>query len=330
MKRIDIIVPCFNEEACVRPLFDEVRKTFAGIRGYDYRVLLVNDGSTDDTLNQLRRLKTDHPEHVDYISFSRNFGKESAIFAGLSRSDGDLVVLMDADLQHPPAVIPEMIRGIEEGHDCVGARRISRRGEPPVRSFFSRVFYRAINRATGMHLVQGGSDFRMMTRQVADAVVQLQERERFTKGILSWVGFDTKWIDYENVERFAGKSKWSFASLVRYALSSFVAFATAPLKFVIWLGVLITVGAFIYALVTLVSTLSSGAPRTGYATIIILLLFFSGVIITLIGMVGEYVARIYNELKMRPIYIEKESSLLPPGKGYEEAGRSGTDEPGKE
>ncbi len=309
MKKVDLVVPCLNEASCVIPLYEAVEEAFREEEGYTFRILYVNDGSTDGTLEELRQLNREHPEHADYISFSRNFGKESAIYAGLEQSDGDLVVLMDADLQHPPRLIPEMIRGIEEGHDCVGARRISRHGEPPVRSFFSKMFYRIVKRLTGMEMVQGGSDFRMMTRQMVDAVLQLQERERFTKGILTWVGFDTKWIEYENVERFAGKSKWSFFDLLHYAVNGFVAFAAAPLKAVTWIGGIITAGAFIYGLVTLIAALSGGGERTGYTTIVILILFFGGVLITLVGVVGEYVARIYQELKMRPIFIEKESSL---------------------
>lgn len=309
MKKVDLVVPCLNEASCVIPLYEAVEEAFREEEGYTFRILYVNDGSTDETLEELRQLNREHPEHADYISFSRNFGKESAIYAGLEQSDGDLVVLMDADLQHPPRLIPEMIRGIEEGHDCVGARRISRHGEPPVRSFFSKMFYRIVKRLTGMEMVQGGSDFRMMTRQMVDAVLQLQERERFTKGILTWVGFDTKWIEYENVERFAGKSKWSFFDLLHYAVNGFVAFAAAPLKAVTWIGGIITAGAFIYGLVTLIAALSGGGARTGYTTIVILILFFGGVLITLVGVVGEYVARIYQELKMRPIFIEKESSL---------------------
>ena len=309
MKKVDLVVPCLNEASCVIPLYEAVEEAFREEEGYTFRILYVNDGSTDGTLEELRQLNREHPEHADYISFSRNFGKESAIYAGLEQSDGDLVVLMDADLQHPPRLIPEMIRGIEEGHDCVGARRISRDGEPPVRSFFSKMFYRIVKKLTGMEMVQGGSDFRMMTRQMVDAVLQLQERERFTKGILTWVGFDTKWIEYENVERFAGKSKWSFFDLLHYAVNGFVAFAAAPLKAVTWIGGIITAGAFIYGLVTLIAALSGGGERTGYTTIVILILFFGGVLITLVGVVGEYVARIYQELKMRPIFIEKESSL---------------------
>ena len=309
MKKIDIVVPCYNEEACIRPLYEAVDKVFREITDYSYRILYVNDGSRDKTLEKLREIHGEHPETADYISFSRNFGKEGAIYAGLSKSDGDLVVLMDADLQHPPELIPEMIKGIGEGYDCVGARRVDRNGEPPVRSAFSRLFYKIINKMTGMHLVQGGSDYRMMTRQMVDAMLQLQERERFTKGIMSWVGFETKWIEYQNVERIAGESKWSFFGLAKYAINGFIAFATAPLRAVIWLGALITLGAFIYAIVTFISALKNGGERIGYTTIIILILFMGGVLITLIGVVGEYIARLYNEMKMRPIFIEKESSL---------------------
>lgn len=309
MKKIDIVVPCYNEEACIRPLYEAVDKVFRGITDYSYRILYVNDGSRDKTLEKLREIHAEHPETADYISFSRNFGKEGAIYAGLSKSDGDLVVLMDADLQHPPELIPEMIKGIGEGYDCVGARRVDRNGEPPVRSAFSRLFYKIINKMTGMHLVQGGSDYRMMTRQMVDAMLQLRERERFTKGIMSWVGFETKWIEYQNVERIAGESKWSFFGLAKYAINGFIAFATAPLRAVIWLGSLITLGAFIYAIVTFISALKNGGERIGYTTIIILILFMGGVLITLIGVVGEYIARLYNEMKMRPIFIEKESSL---------------------
>ena len=309
MKKIDIVVPCYNEEACIRPLYEAVDKVFRGITDYSYRILYVNDGSRDKTLEKLREIHAEHPETADYISFSRNFGKEGAIYAGLSKSDGDLVVLMDADLQHPPELIPEMIKGIGEGYDCVGARRVDRNGEPPVRSAFSRLFYKIINKMTGMHLVQGGSDYRMMTRQMVNAMLQLQERERFTKGIMSWVGFETKWIEYQNVERIAGESKWSFFGLAKYAINGFIAFATAPLRAVIWLGSLITLGAFIYAIVTFISALKNGGERIGYTTIIILILFMGGVLITLIGVVGEYIARLYNEMKMRPIFIEKESSL---------------------
>lgn len=309
MKKIEIVVPCYNESECVKPLYESIKKVFVDIDEYSFSVLYVNDGSDDKTLEKLRELRNENKEHVNYISFARNFGKEAAIFAGLSRSTGELVVLMDADLQHPPELIPQMIKGIEEGYDCCGARRINRKGEPKIRSAFSKLFYKVINRFTAMNLVQGGSDYRMMTRQMVDAMMQLLERERFTKGIMSWVGFDTKWIEYENVERIAGTSKWSFWGLMRYALSGFIAFATAPLRFVIYFGMTIVGISVVYAIITFANALVNSAPRTGYSSIVILLLFIGGTIIMILGVVGEYIARIYMELKQRPIYIEKESTI---------------------
>ena len=309
MKTIEIVVPCFNEQECVRPLYDAISNTMGSIDNYDFSILYVNDGSRDGTLRELRKLRNDVGDKVNYISFARNFGKESAIYAGLSNSTGDLVVLMDADLQHPPELIPEMIKGIEEGYDVCGARRVNRSGEPPIRSFFSKMFYKFINKVTIMNLVQGGSDYRMMTRQVVDAMMELNERERFTKGIMSWVGFETKWIEYENVERLAGESKWSFAGLAHYAINGFVGYATAPLRAVIWFGVVIVLVSVIYAVYIFVSTMISSSPRTGFSTIIILLLLIGGMIIGLLGVIGEYIARIYLELKHRPIYIAKENTL---------------------
>jgi len=270
--------------------------------------LYIDEGSKDNTLLEIKKLKKEVGDKVNYISFARNFGKEAGIYAGLSQSTGDLIVLMDADLQHPPTLIPEMIKGIEEGYDCCGARRTDRKGEGKIRSAFSRLFYKVINKVTEMKLVQGGSDYRMMTRRMVDAMLLLTERERFTKGIMSWVGFETKWIDYQNVERLAGESKWSFFGLVKYAFSGFVAFATAPLRIVIYLGAFTVISSIIYAVIVFFSTIFSDAPRTGYSSIIILLLFIGGMIITLIGVVGEYIARIYMELKQRPIYIAKENS----------------------
>ena len=310
MKRIEIVVPCYNEEPCVAPLYDEVEKVFAGIKDYDWSLLYVNDGSNDGTLKELKQLKSSKGDKVQYISFARNFGKESAIYAGLKNSTGEIVVLMDADLQHPPAMLPEMIKGIEEGYDCCGARRVSRKGEPIIRSAFSKLFYGIINNVTEMKLVQGGSDFRMMTRQMVDSMLMLTERERFSKGIMSWVGFDTKWIPYENVERLAGKSKWNFFGLVKYACSGFLAFATAPLRAVIYLGTIIVLISAIYAVYLVVMAISHPEQNgSGFGTIALLILFIGGVIITLLGVIGEYIARIYIELKHRPIYIEKINTL---------------------
>lgn len=309
MKRIEMVVPCYNEQDCIRPLYDSVKEVFSEIRDYDWSILYINDGSRDGTLAELKKLKAEVGEKIQFISFSRNFGKESGIYAGLLNSSGDLVVLMDADLQHPPTLIPEMIRGIEEGYDCVGARRVDRNGEPPIRSAFSRMFYSVINHCTSMELVQGGSDFRMMTRQMVDAMLSLGERERFTKGIMSWVGFDTKWIDYENVERLAGESKWSFWGLARYAVSGFMAFATAPLRAVIYFGLVVIAFSILYTIQILIETVRAGMPKTGYASIMIVLLFMSGVIIAILGIIGEYIARIYMELKNRPIFIAKENTV---------------------
>ncbi|MCR5249863.1 MAG: glycosyltransferase family 2 protein [Lachnospiraceae bacterium] len=310
MKHIEIIVPCYNEEACIRLLYDAVEKVFRENKDYRWSLLYVNDGSRDGTLAELKKLREAEPEHVEFISFARNFGKESAIYAGLENSRGDLVVLMDADLQHPPEMLPEMIKGIEEGFDCCGARRVSRKGEPILRSAFSRMFYGFINRVTDMELVQGGSDYRVMSRQMVNAMLQLSERERFTKGIMSWVGFETKWIPYENVKRAAGKSKWSFFGLVRYAANGFMAFATTPLRAVVWLGILIVAFSLAFAIWTVVDALRHPESiGSGYATIVILISFFSGVIITILGVIGEYMARIYVELKHRPIYIEKLNTI---------------------
>lgn len=309
MKRIEIVVPAYNEQECIYPLFDAVDAVFRTLPNYQYNILYVDDGSRDGTLQELKKLKADAPDKIEYISFSRNFGKESAIYAGLSNSTGDYVVLMDADLQHPPSLIPKMIKNVEMGYDCCGAQRIDRKGEPLIRSVFSRLFYSLINNLTSMKLVQGGSDYRLMNRKMVDAVLTLTERERFTKGILSWVGFETKWIEYENVERIAGESKWSFMGLASYAINGFIAFATAPLRAVIWFGLFITLLSIIFSVITLISALISKGPRTGYTSIIVMMMFLNGVVITLLGIIGEYLARVYNELKHRPIYIERENTL---------------------
>lgn len=318
-KHIQIVVPCYNEQECIEALFDNISCVFDQVKGYNFSILFVDDGSRDRTLKVIQQLEQKKSSNkVKYISFARNFGKEAAIYAGLSKSYGDYVVLMDADLQHPPELIPKMIKGMEEGYDCCGARRVSRKGEPPIRSAFSKLFYKIINKVTAMNLVQGGSDYRMMTRQMVEAIVSLSERERFIKGIMSWVGFNTKWIEYENVERVAGTSKWSFMGLVRYALNGFMAFATTPLRAVVYMGSAIVVASIVYAIFVLITTINSNSARTGYSSIIILMLFLGGVIITILGVIGEYMARIYLELKHRPIYIEKISNVINGQKDEEE------------
>lgn len=311
MRTLDIVVPCYNEAECVELFYEDIVKTLGQVPDLKYSIIYVNDGSRDNTLGCLKKLAEAHGNDVvKYISFSRNFGKESAIFAGLSYSTADYVVLMDADLQHPSSLLPQMIEALEEGYDCCGARRVTREGEPIVRSFLSRTFYKIINKVTSMELVQGGSDFRMMKRCVVDSMLMMEERERFTKGIMSWVGFSTKWIEYENVERAAGETKWSMSGLVAYALSGFMAFATAPLRIAVYLGLTIDVITVIATIWFAITTLNSDMPRTGYGTIVCLIAFFGGTIIMLLGIIGEYMARIYNEVKKRPIFLVKDTNIV--------------------
>ncbi len=310
MRSLEIIVPCYNEAECVAVLYSSIEEALQGIAELQWSIIYVNDGSSDDTLQRIERLAEEEGrERVKYLSFSRNFGKEAAIYAGLSYSEADYVVLMDADLQHPPALLPEMIAALDEGYDSCSARRVDRKGEPLVRSVLSRGFYGIINRLTTMHLVQGGSDYRMMKRAVVNAMMSLGERERFTKGIMSWVGYETKWIEYENVPRAAGSTKWSMRGLMRYAINGFFAFATTPLRAAVWLGFGIDLITLIAAIWFIAEILSSDAPRTGYGTIVILIAFFGGTIILILGIIGEYLARIYLEVKKRPLYIVRTTNM---------------------
>lgn len=312
MKTIELVVPCYNEEKCISLFYDAIVDVFDRLPDYSFVITFVDDGSKDNTLKEIKNLvgRADKGT-VQYISLSRNFGKEAASYAGLGRSRGDFVALMDADLQHPPSLLIEMVDALEnEGYDKATARRVSRKGEPLIRSALSRAFYHVINRVTVMDLTSGSTDYCLMRRNVVNSIVSMGERERFTKGIYSWIGFRNKWIAYENVERVAGSSKWNIRGLFHYAYSGFIAFATAPLRGVIYLGILVTIVAFIYAAkIALNAYMYPLAPRTGYATIMVTLLFLGGVIITTLGMIGEYLARIYMEVKQRPIYIERETNI---------------------
>lgn len=312
MKTIEIIVPCYNEEACVELFYARVCEVFQQLKDYRFIITYIDDGSRDKTLEKIKKLAEAAQEgKVQYLSFSRNFGKEAAIYAGFSNSTGDYVALMDADLQHPPELLIKMLDAIEkEGYDCASARRVSRKGEPPVRSTLARAFYHLIGKVTVIDLVPGSTDYRLMKRQMVEAIVAMPESERFTKGLYAWVGFQNKWIEYENVERAAGKTKWRFGGLVRYAYSGFISFATTPLRGVIYLGLMIVLASLIAAIYLFVTALGGGADtRTGYASLMIVILFLGGVIITILGMIGEYLARIYMEVKNRPKYIEKESNI---------------------
>lgn len=312
MKTIELVVPCHNEENCVSLFYDRIRQVFSELmQGYNFIITYVDDGSNDDTLKVIKEViaRADKGK-VQYISLSRNFGKESAMYAGLVKSTGDYVAVLDADLQHPPELLREMIDAIEkEGYDCASARRVSRKGEPILRSAFSRAFYHIINHVTVIDLVPGSTDYRLMKRKVVEAIVALAEKERFTKGIYAWVGFKNKWIEYKNVERAAGSTKWNFFGLLHYAYTGFLAFATTPLRGVIYFGMLIVLLSIIYAIYILVSALNSTGARNGYASILIVMLFLGGVIITILGMIGEYMARIYMEVKNRPIYFERETNI---------------------
>ena len=313
MKTIELIVPCYNEEKCVELFYNKIEEIFSKTAQYRYIITYIDDGSKDKTIDEIKRISTLKAQNgvVQYISLSRNFGKESAIYAGLSHSTGDYVAVLDADLQHPPELLEKMIYAIEEeGYDCATARRTTRKGEPPIRSFFSKSFYYIINKITVMDLVPGATDYRLMNRKIVDAIVSMGEKERFTKGIYSWVGFKNKWIDYENVERVAGTTTWSFFGLIRYAYSGFLAFATTPLRGVIYFGLLIVLISVVLGIKILITAMRTpGIYRNGYASIIILILFLGGVIITILGMIGEYMARIYMEVKNRPIYFERESNI---------------------
>ncbi len=308
MKTVDLIVPCYNEEEVLPAFYRETNKVVSQIPEYDFHYILVDDGSKDKTFQIMKELSEAHSE-VSYISFSRNFGKEAALYAGLQASKGDLVVVMDADLQHPPAMIPDMIKGIEAGHDCVAARRTDRKGESPIRSAFSKLFYRISNKLTDVKMKRGVVDYRMMTRQMVNAVLELSEVQRFSKGLFMWVGFNTQWLPYENVERTLGTTSWSFFGLFRYAIDGIASFSIAPLRMVSLLGFIISIFAALYIIITLIQTLIFGIDVPGYVTTLCAVLFLGGVMEFSIGILGEYISRIYMEAKDRPIYITKSTNL---------------------
>ena len=317
---VSIIVPCYNEEA-VLPLFlEEIRKTeeeLSALWGCGFELLFVDDGSKDGTLEVLRKASG---EGVRYLSFSRNFGKEAAMYAGLQHSRGDYVVLMDADLQHPPSMLGEMYAALQEGQwDCAAARRVSRAGEPPIRSFFARRFYGLINRISDTEIVDGACDFRMMTRRMVDAILSLGEYNRFSKGIFSWVGFRTKWLPYENVERAAGETKWSFWSLLLYSIQGIIGFSTAPLALASMLGVILCVLSLLMVAYIVVKTLLFGDPVSGWPSLACMVMFVGGMQLFCTGILGQYLAKTYLEVKRRPIYVLAETG------GGEKADETETD-----
>lgn len=307
-KLCSCIVPCFNEEEVIPLYYEEMQKVRKQEEGkIDFEIIFIDDGSKDKTLEVIKKL-SEQDECIHYVSFSRNFGKEAAMYAGFEHANGEYVVTMDVDLQDPPHLIPEMIRSIEEeGYDSVATRRVTRKGEPPIRSFFARRFYGLINKISDADIVDGARDFRMMKRDMVNAILSMPEYNRFTKGIFGWVGFKTKWIEFENVERAAGETKWSFWKLFRYALEGIIAFSTVPLTIVSLIGVIVCIIAFLFLLFVVIRAAIFGDPVAGWPSLICVISFLSGIQLLGIGVVGMYLSKTYLETKKRPIYIKKES-----------------------
>ena len=310
MKTLELIVPCYNEEEALGFFYERIDKVLSELTGYDSSLIFVNDGSSDGTLDEIKSL-AEKDERVKYISFSRNFGKESAMLAGLTFSSAEYVGIIDADLQHSPSLIPEMLACLENGeYDVAAARRTDRSGEAKFKSLFSKAFYKLINSMSDVKIAEGAQDFRIMTRKVVEAIVSMREYNRFSKGIFSWVGFKTKWFEHENAERVAGKTKWSFWSLLTYAVDGIINFSTVPLKLSFIIGAAVSFAGLIYALYIIVRTLVSGSDVPGYPSLFSAVLIIGGLILLSLGVIGEYLARIYTEVKNRPGFLVDETNIV--------------------
>ncbi len=307
MSLLSVIVPCYNEEENVADFYFELMKNepFFQEKNLEVEILYIDDGSGDGTAEEVKKLR-ETDERVHLIAFSRNFGKEAGMYAGLEKSKGDYVVLMDVDLQDPPSLLPEMFSYMEQGYDSVATRRVSRKGEPPIRSMFARMFYRLMKHISRTEIMDGARDYRLMTRQMVNAILQMQEYNRFTKGIYGWVGFHTKWIEYENVERTKGETKWNFWKLLLYSLEGITAFSTVPLSIASFMGVLFCLLAFILIIFIIVRTSIFGDPVSGWPSLVCIISLISGVQLFCMGIIGQYLAKTYMEVKKRPIYIVKE------------------------
>ena len=307
MKLLSVIVPCYNEEENVKDFYDELMKneSFLKSRDMDVEIIYIDDGSKDKTVERVKELKC-QDERVRLISFSRNFGKESAMYAGLEKSKGDYVVIMDVDLQDPPSLLPEMFAGLDEGYDSVATRRVSRKGEPPIRSFFARCFYRLMKKISKTEIMDGARDYRLMTRQMVDAILQMSEYNRFTKGIYGWVGYKTKWLEYENIERAKGETKWNFWKLFVYSIEGITAFSTVPLVIASFMGVLFCALAFFAIVFIIIRKMLFGDPVSGWPSLVCIILMVSGVQLFCLGILGQYLSKTYMEVKKRPIYLVKE------------------------
>ncbi|MBQ8219543.1 MAG: glycosyltransferase family 2 protein [Bacilli bacterium] len=310
MKKISIIVPCYNEEQAIPFFYEEINKISLDMKN-DFEFIFVNDGSKDKTIEIIKEYSK-KDKRVKYINFSRNFGKEAAMLSGLELSTGDYVAIMDADLQDPPSLLPKMLEILEDennDYDSVGTRRVTRKGEPPIRSFFARMFYKIINKMSKVEMVDGARDYRLMKRQVVNSILELKEYNRYSKGLFEFVGYNTKWLEFENQERIAGETKWSFWKLFLYALEGIVAFSTAPLAIASIAGFLFCLISFIMIIVIIIKTIVFGDPTSGWPSMVCIIFFVSGVQLFCLGIIGQYLSKTYLETKKRPIYIIKETNI---------------------
>ena len=307
MEKLTLIVPCYNEEDALPYFYEEVCRV-VGELNYETELLFVNDGSKDNTLSVIKGF-AEKDARVKYLSFSRNFGKEGAMYAGFCNASGDLVAVMDADMQDPPSLLPKMLELIESGeYDSVATRRVNRKGEPKIRSFFARMFYKLMGRISDADIVDGARDFRLMKRKMVDAIVSMGETNRFSKGIFGWIGFKTYWLEYENVERVAGETKWSFWKLFKYSLEGVTNFSDTPLKIASWSGIFFTFAAVIAMFFVFIRALLFGDNVAGWPSTICIILFIGGIQLFCLGIMGQYISKIFRETKTRPIYIISESN----------------------
>lgn len=307
-KCVSIVIPCYNEQETLPTIYPAITDVMKTIPEYDYEILLVDDGSKDRTNEMMKELAA-KDEHVRYFSFSRNFGKEAAIYAGLCNAKGDFVTTMDADMQDPPALLPEMVRVLEEeDFDSVATRRVSRKGEPVIRSFFSRSFYKVIRKISDVDIADGARDYRMMTRKMTDSVIALSENNRFSKGIFAWVGYKTKWLEFENVERVAGETKWSFWKLLKYSMDGITNFSNVPLMISSYMGMLLTFFSFLAILFIIVRKLIFDDPVSGWPSLVCIITLIGGIQLFCMGIMGQYLSKTYMEVKRRPHYIIRETN----------------------
>lgn len=307
-KLISLIIPCYNEEESLKYLYEELNKVSEQMNQYDFEYMFINDGSSDKTLSVIKEYAK-QDKRVIYLSFSRNFGKESAMYAGFCNVKGDYVAVMDADMQDPPSLLPEMIKYIESGeYDSVATRRVTRQGEPKIRSFFARQFYKLINKISDADIVDGARDFRLMTREMIDAIIQIGEQNRFSKGIFGWIGYRTKWLPFENVERVAGETKWSFWKLFKYSIDGIINFSQVPLAIASFMGLLFTFIAFVVIIFVMVRKFIWGDPVSGWPSLVCIITFIGGIQLFCMGIIGQYLSKTYVEVKKRPHYIVGETN----------------------